>query len=103
MRRLLERLVPVYLALTAAFSARAQDAKPQPALIDGVVRDSSLVPIAAAEVAIVGTSVHVQTGDNGRFQIRNVPAGQYLIIVKHLGFHPTSGVVEVTAGDTLRL
>lgn len=71
--------------------------------IDGVVSDTNLVPLQAAFVSILGTGIRVGTGPNGRFRITKVPAGQYLVIVKRVGYHPTSGVIDVTASDTARL
>jgi hypothetical protein len=71
--------------------------------VDGVVSDTGLVPLQAAFVAILGTKIRVGTGPNGRFRITNVPAGEYLVIVKRVGYHPTSGVVDVPASDTVRL
>src|ERR1041385_3307554 len=71
--------------------------------IDGIVSDTSLVPLQAAFVSILGTSVRIGTGPNGRFRITKVPAGQYLVIVKHVGHRPTSAVIDVPANDTLRL
>lgn len=70
---------------------------------DGLVTDTTLVPIAEAEVTVLRTSVKVRTGANGRFRITSMPAGQYLIIVRRIGFHATSGVVAVPPNDTLRL
>jgi hypothetical protein len=32
-----------------------------------------------------------------------VPAGQYLLIVKRVGYHPASSAVDVAASDTVRL
>jgi hypothetical protein len=71
--------------------------------IDGIVSDTNLTPLHAAFVSIVGTSLRVGTGPNGRFRITNIKPGQYLLIVKRVGYRPTSGVVEVPAADTLRL
>lgn len=71
--------------------------------IDGVVSDTGLAPLQGAFVSILGTKIRVGTGPNGRFRITKVPAGQYLVIVKRVGYHPTSGVIEVTASDTARL
>jgi hypothetical protein len=71
--------------------------------IDGIVSDTNLTPLRAAFVSIVGTSLRVGTGPNGRFRITNIRPGQYLIIVKRVGYRPTSGVFEVPASDTLRL
>lgn len=69
---------------------------------DGLVTDTSLAPVADAEVTVLRTSVKVRTGSNGRFRFTGMPAGQYLIIVRRIGYHPTSEVVEVLANDTLR-
>ena len=71
--------------------------------IDGFVSDTSLNPLQAAFVSILGTSIRVGTGPNGRFRIVKVPSGQYLVIVKRVGYAPTSAVVDVPASDTLRL
>lgn len=74
-----------------------------PGTIDGVVSDTNLVPLHAAFVSIVGTPIRVGTGPNGRFRITMLRPGQYLLIVKRVGYRPTSGVIEVPAADTLRL
>ena len=71
--------------------------------IDGVVSDTNLVPLRGAFVSILGTKIRVGTGPNGRFRIVDVPAGQYLVIVRRGGYHPTSAVIEVPTTDTLRL
>ena len=72
-------------------------------VIDGVVTDTLLRPMTVATVTVVGTGLRVTTGDNGRFRITQVPAGQYLLIVRRIGFAPTSGIVQLPPGDTLRL
>ncbi|MGH9889731.1 MAG: carboxypeptidase regulatory-like domain-containing protein, partial [bacterium] len=71
--------------------------------IDGVVSDTGLAPVQAAFVSILGTKIRVGTGPNGRFRITKIPVGQYLVIVKRVGYRPTSSVVEVPSSDTLRL
>ena len=72
-------------------------------VIDGVVTDSNLVPLRGARISIVRTSLQVATGPNGHFRIVDVPSGQYIVIVRRAGFHPTSAVLQVNALDTLRL
>lgn len=97
------------LAIFLAFQASAAQSVPSPAssrtlaTIDGIVSDTSLAPLHAAFVSIVGTPLRVGTGDNGRFRITNIRAGHYLVIVKRVGYRPVSGVIEVTPGDTLRV
>lgn len=72
-------------------------------VIDGVVTDTLLQPLGAADVSVVGIGARVVTGDNGRFRMLQVPAGQYLLVVRRIGFAPTSGIIEVPPADTLRL
>jgi len=74
-----------------------------PGTIDGIVSDTNLTPLHAAFVSVVGTALRVGTGPNGRFRITKLQPGQYLIIVKRVGYRPTSGIVEVPASDTVRL
>ncbi len=84
----------------------AQEAVRQVSLygvVDGVVTDTLLRPLGAADVSVVGIGARVVTSENGRFRLLQVPPGQYLLVVRRIGFAPTSGIVEVPADDTLRL
>jgi hypothetical protein len=93
-------------AASAAPSVLAQtvvQTAASPGVIDGVVTDTSLTPLHAAFVSIVGTPLRIGTGPNGRFRITKLRPGQYLVIVKRVGYRPTSGIVEVPAADTVRL
>lgn len=71
--------------------------------IDGFVSDTSLAPLQAAFISILGTPVRIGTGPNGRFRITKLPVGQYLVIVKRVGYRPTSSVIDVSDADTVRL
>jgi len=71
--------------------------------VDGFVSDTGLVPLHAAFVSIVGTSVRIGTGPNGRFRIAKVPAGPYLVVVRRVGYRPLTAVIDVPSADTLRL
>ena len=89
-----------------AGSGRAQSTPVSPrsmGVVDGIVSDTGLVPLQGAFVSILGTKIRVGTGPNGRFRITSVPAGQYIVVVKRVGYHPTSEAVEVAASDTLRV
>lgn len=95
--------------LTAQSQLRPSGTVPAPVApivrgtVDGVVSDTGLVPLQAAFVSILGTNIRVGTGPNGRFRITQVPAGEYLVIVKRVGYRPASGVIDVPGADTLRL
>lgn len=84
---------------------RGAPARPASAngVIDGFVSDTALRPVAFAEVVVLRTDIKLQTNASGRFQFVDVPAGQYLLIVRRLGFRPVSAIIGVNARDTLRL
>ncbi len=84
----------------------AQEAVRQVSLygvVDGIVTDTLLQPLGAADVSVVGIGARVVTSENGRFRLLQVPPGQYLLVVRRIGYAPTSGIVEVPPEDTLRL
>jgi len=87
----------------ALAAQNARDSVPALGTIDGLVSDTALVPLAGASVTILSTGIHVETGASGRFRIVRIPAGQYILIVRHLGHRPASGIIEVPANDTARL
>jgi hypothetical protein len=72
-------------------------------VIDGAVADTALRPVSFAEVVILRTDIRMQTNAAGRFRFVDVPPGQYLLIVRRIGFRPTSSIIQVGARDTLRL
>ena len=72
-------------------------------VIDGVVTDTSLRPLQGADVAVIGTSARLTTGANGRFRLFQIPPGQYLLVVRQIGYAPTSAIIDVAGEDTLRL
>lgn len=72
-------------------------------VIDGTVTDTLMQPLGSADVSVVGTGARVVTSENGRFLMLQVPPGQYLLVVRRIGYAPTSGIIEVPERDTLRL
>lgn len=72
-------------------------------VIDGVVTDTALRPVAFAEVVVVRTEIKLQTNALGKFRFTEVPAGDYLLIVRRIGYRPVSSIIRVGATDTLRL
>jgi hypothetical protein len=94
-------LVALSLVLAAPWIATAQ--RSRNGVIDGMVTDSTLAPLEGANVTVLRTALRVETGVSGRFRIVQMPPGQYLVIVRRIGFRPVSGIIEVIAGDTVRL
>lgn len=101
---------PAYAQQKTSIRDRAsQDAAKKPTsvagigVIDGIVTDTLLRPLGSADVSVVGVGARVVTEESGRFRFLQVPAGQYLLVVRRIGFAPTSGIIDVPADDTLRL
>lgn len=81
----------------------AQKAAQYYGVIDGIVTDSMLNPLTASTVSVVGIDSRLTTGANGKFRFQQVPSGQYLLVVRRVGYAPTSSIVNVGRNDTLRL
>jgi hypothetical protein len=95
----LSAVLIVAVSLCSALGAQ----RPTPGVIDGVVSDTGLAPLADVTVTIVGTELRVVTAANGRFRIASVRAGDYMLLVRRVGFEATTARVTVAEHDTLRL
>src|SRR5689334_8508879 len=80
--------------------------RPQPSrvagTVDGVVTDTGLVALGEATVTILGSRVRVVTGANGRFRIRSLATGSYILVVHRVGYTPTSTAIQIARSDTIR-
>jgi hypothetical protein len=83
--------------------AQAQSNKDNNVVLDGIVTDSSLTPIEGATVSVRATKLQVRTGNNGRFRMSGVSAGQHLLSVRRLGYEAFTTAITVTTVDTVRL
>lgn len=112
--RTIRLVVPALLLAVASAGAQQKSTRPAApppprpvraplGMIDGTVTDTNLVPIPMADVTVLRTTARVATDNRGRFKLLGVPAGQYLIIVRRLGYRPLSGIIDVPQGDTIRL
>lgn len=70
--------------------------------IEGVILDGEAVPLAGAEIAILGTDVQAATvsAADGRFVLSNLPPGQHVLAAQKLGYDSASRNVEVRAGES---
>src|SRR5262249_37892064 len=88
-------------ALCVSTAADAQRATP--GVIDGIVSDTALAPLADVTVTIVGTELRVVTGANWRFRIASVRPGDYVLLLRRIGFEATTERINIGDHDTLRL
>ena len=79
----------------------AQGSQGAQGIVRGTVTNTaSGLPLANAQVFIVGTTVGGITNDNGTFIISAVPAGSQVVRVRMLGYQAADKPVTVIAGTT---
>lgn len=76
--------------------------------VGGVVKDEAGAPVAAAVVKLINTQTaqtrSVSTDDSGRYQIREVPPGNYDITVERPGFNTAKAEkIRVSVAQVARL
>src|SRR5438876_12086274 len=95
----LRRLVGVAgtVALLAAFAAGPVQAQ-QGSVTEHVSDKSNQNPVASASVLRLRTSLQVRTNAEGRYSIAKVPAGQYQVQVRLIGYATATQPITVAAG-----
>nr|WP_315239515.1 TonB-dependent receptor [uncultured Flavobacterium sp.] len=68
--------------------------------ISGIVRDTTGKPIEYTLVALKKGNKSSYTDNNGKFIIKNVSAGNIVIVIQGLGYKTTEIDVEVKSGET---
>jgi hypothetical protein len=63
------------------------------------VADARGSSISKAEIVVTNTTLHVETGSDGRFELANLPSGPVEVIVRRLGFSPAKIALELTTGE----
>ena len=89
----------IALVAAAAWSATAR--AQSTGQVSGTVADSGQQPITGAVVHFQGTQLGALTPGDGRYAVRNVPAGTYKVVVTAVGYGPDTSSVEVAAGSTV--
>jgi Carboxypeptidase regulatory-like domain/TonB-dependent Receptor Plug Domain len=79
----------VAVALTVLVTVVPAAAQQTTGKIEGTVTDQAGVPLANAQVFVVGTSFGAVTDDKGYYFINNVPVGSYTIRAQFIGYAPT--------------
>ena len=86
--------------LDAAAQQPSRPAGPVGTIVGQVVAADSKTPIQGAQVLVVGTTLRAGVGAEGRYVIRNVPAGSHTVRAQMLGFAPSEQQVSVAADAT---
>src|SRR6266516_4670325 len=86
------------ILLLAGFAAGPVQA--QRGSVTGQVTDkSNQQAVTGASVLVVGTNLQGRTNREGRYTITNVPAGQYQVQVRLIGYATATNPVSVSAGQ----
>lgn len=67
------------------------------ASVSGIVRGQGGQPLADAEVRVASAGFLTTTGADGRFTLRNLPAGTQLFYVRRLGYTTIEGDIDLRA------
>jgi len=102
--RRLSSLVVLGAGLILAFPRQPPaQAQGEPAALTGVVITVDSMPLAQAQVSLMGTALLALTDSNGRFSLRRVRPGMHLIQVRLIGYTPVVAQLHFSAGETLEI
>ena len=83
-----------FLSLTLSVNLFSQDVF----RIKGSVKtESSLEPVAGAQIFINGSTIGVLSDENGLFVLANIPSGAHEVVVKNLGFE--TAIIIINTND----
>jgi TonB-linked SusC/RagA family outer membrane protein len=89
------------LALSTGQVVVVRDPEPVVGTISGTVTEAKTGnPVPQAVISVSGTPFNRATGNDGRYVIPGVSAGDHIVSVKRLGYDPTSRDVTVRDGET---
>jgi len=86
-------------AVASTMGAQGSSNGPRPARVTGRVADAFGSSIVKAEVRVTNSSVHTETGDDGRFDLSGLPSGPVEVVVRRLGFAPAKIPLELGEGE----
>ena len=102
--RSVTRLLAVSTLSFGMAAVTAASAQGQQSTISGrISAQGSNEPIPEARVVLVGTSLFTTSNAEGRYSIRNVPAGTYSVRVIRVGFQEQKKPITVSGGETVTL
>ena len=73
----------------------------QKASLTGKISTQSGEPLPFAVIALDGSAFGTAADEEGNFTIKDIPAGNYTIVVKFLGYLSQSEEITLTAGQAL--
>ena len=94
------RPVSRFLLILSALAAGASSALAQAGALRGKVVDGEGAPLAGAILVVDHTQVRTQSGASGAYRLVGIPAGAASVLVRLIGYTPTTINVTIRAGET---
>lgn len=95
------RAAAIVAVLVTSSVAQGQRGEVGTGGIRGSVRDSLGSPVVGAQISVAGTSLVVETDDNGGFLLAKAVPGETSLRVRRIGYRPDTVRVNVLAGETV--
>ncbi|MBU3822586.1 TonB-dependent receptor [Flavobacteriaceae bacterium XHP0103] len=75
----------------------------QTGTVKGIVQDNNSNALFAVNVAVKNTSKGALTNDAGVFEISNIPADNYILVISYMGFKTKEIAVEISNNENVDL
>lgn len=97
MRLVVHAFMSVCLLVAAPGFAQERPAEIRGALVDRL----SGMPLAGAEITLLGAAPSTMSDPQGRFSYRGIPAGTYLLYIRSIGYTAATWVLVLAEGEVL--
>ena len=87
------------LCTVAGVGAAQGSTEARSARLTGRVADAVGSAIVKAEILVTNTSIHAETGSDGRFELAGLPSGSVEVVVRRLGFAPAKIPLQLDSGE----
>ncbi len=89
------------VAIGVSLPAQSPGSPTRPAAIAGVISDTTMRPLAGAELLVDGTDLKAVSDDSGRFHLAGVPEGRNGFVVRKIGYTAVSFETTLAPDKTL--
>ena len=96
----MQRFIFCFVVSCCTFAA--QTVLAQTSSVSGTVRDvATSIPLPNANLILEGTTYGTSTDTDGSYEIANVPAGDYTLVVTYVGFRRQEIQIQIAEGQSL--
>lgn len=97
----MKNILLTFISFFVFFYAQAQTDKGTiKGTVKGTVKDKTGQPVEFVNIQVEKTTLGTYTDESGKFTIKNIPQGDYIIIASVVGFEPIKQNVTVKTGET---